>query len=117
MEDGEQGDGDSSSPGGLLRSMFPRSTRDMREVVEWVFDNLDLSDVTPADAPSPGAWAFREQLRQYPLLRIEFYKTIWPRFLSKVDEGDGGRLNDDGRDVLRTIAEVQRLRDSTRSAS
>jgi hypothetical protein len=42
----------------------------------WVAENLDADWITPADAPSPGAWSMREWARSSPSTRSEFYKTF-----------------------------------------
>lgn len=42
----------------------------------WVAEHLDADWITPADAPSPGAWSMREWARSSPSTRSDFYKTF-----------------------------------------
>lgn len=42
----------------------------------WAYENLDADWITPADAPSLGAWSMREWARSSPSTRSEFYKTF-----------------------------------------
>ena len=39
-------------------------------------ENLDADWITPADAPSPGAWSMREWAQSSPSARSDFYKTF-----------------------------------------
>ena len=42
----------------------------------WVAEHLDADWITPADAPSPGAWSMRVWARSSPSARSDFYKTF-----------------------------------------
>jgi len=46
----------------------------------WIAEHLDADWVTPADAPSLGAWSMLEWARSSMAMRTEFYRT----FLAKI---------------------------------
>jgi len=79
-----------------------------RVIVQFVFDHMDV-DVKPEDAPSAGAWGLLMAVRNDPTLKMDFYKTIWPRLLpsrSQIETGD--KFTDDGRETLEIIGKVER---------
>ena len=77
------------------------------EVVQWVFDNVDVMDLTPSDAPSGGAWSLLHRLRMHPGLLQEFYKSIWSKTLpSRSELTMKERFNDDGRHQLKLVQEL-----------
>jgi len=83
-----------------------------RAVVQWVFDHIDIKGVKPQDAPSAGAWSFLQRVRSYPDLLKEFYRTIWAKMLPTRSEIEAReRFEDDGREQLHLIDQIQRARD------
>ena len=83
-----------------------------RQVVNWVFDNIDVADVKPEDAPSSGAWSFLQRVRTYPDLLKEFYRSVWARMLPSRSEIEAReKFEDDGREQLHLIEQIQRARD------
>lgn len=83
-----------------------------RAVVQWVFDNIDVADVKPEDAPSSGAWSFLVRVRTYPDLLKEFYRSIWAKMLPTRSEIEAReKFEDDGREQLHLIDQIQRARD------
>jgi hypothetical protein len=46
------------------------------QAAAWAFEQLDCDWITPADAPSPGAWSLREWARSSMSARSEFYRTF-----------------------------------------
>jgi hypothetical protein len=83
-----------------------------RAVVQWVFDHIDIEDVKPEDAPSAGAWSFLQRVRTYPDLLKEFYRTIWAKMLPTRSEIEAReKFEDDGREQLHLIDQIQRARD------
>jgi hypothetical protein len=85
-----------------------------RKVVEWVFDNLLVDSLKPDDAPSPGAWALLQDLKQYPDLRKEFYRSIWSKLLPTKTELDAAeKFSDDGREQIKLIERVRQASKDT----
>lgn len=77
-------------------------------IVEWVFDNIDMLDVTPGMAPCAGAWSLLLRVRKHPDLLKEFYRSIWVRILpSKTAIEQLQRFEDDGREQLTLIDRIQ----------
>lgn len=84
-----------------------------REVCEWVFDNMWVDDITPADAPSAGAWGLLIACRRYPDVFKDFYRTTWPKILPNKAELDKmDMLNDDGRETITLITRIQKVREN-----
>ncbi len=83
-----------------------------RAVVQWVFDHIDVTNVKPQDAPSSGAWSFLQRVRTYPDLLKEFYRSIWAKMLPTRSEIEAReKFEDDGREQLHLIEQIQRARD------
>ena len=100
--------GGNAATGGLDGKVFNAAGASPRKVVEWVFDNLLLDDLKPDDAPSPGAWALLQDLKKYPDLRKEFYRSIWSKLLPTKTELDAAeRFSDDGREQIKLIERVR----------
>lgn len=77
-------------------------------IVEWVFDNIDMLDVTPDMAPCAGAWSLLLRVRRHPDLLKEFYRSIWVRILpSKTGIEQLQRFEDDGREQLSLISRIE----------
>ena len=53
------------------------------DAAAWVFENLDCDWITPADAPSAGAWSLLQWARSSMMARGEFYRN----FANKVVAG------------------------------
>lgn len=66
-----------------------------RKVVQWVSENIVLMDVSPKDAPSPGAWALLRWVRSREQNECDFWKAVYPKILpSKTrmfEEGADGK--------------------------
>lgn len=99
-----------SNTGGISLAQFDSKTKvSARTVVEWVFDHIDVEDVTPEMAPSPGAWSFLQRIRKYPDLLKEFYRSIWSKMLPTKSEIESSRkFEDDGREQINLIDRVER---------
>ncbi|MCX5637098.1 MAG: hypothetical protein NTX52_05320 [Planctomycetota bacterium] len=95
---------------GISLSQFDGKAKvSARSVVEWVFDYIDVEDVTPDMAPSPGAWSFLQRVRKYPDLLKEFYRSIWSKMLPTKSEIESSRkFEDDGREQIKLIDRVAR---------
>ena len=51
------------------------------EAIRWVAENLEVADVSAADAPGPSAWALLCHCRQIPSAKADFWRTIWPKLI------------------------------------
>ncbi len=80
--------------------------------IRWIFNNMKMAVEDPKTAPSPGAYALLLELRKDPEQRRDFYKTIYPKLLTKVDAEKGGKLHDDGKE---TIELLERLLEAVES--
>jgi len=102
---------DEYKPDELNSSMFSSKRKaSAKEVVLWIFDNIDIVDVGPKDAPSSGAWSFLIQMRKDNALRREFYRSIWPRLLpsrSQIELEES--MFDDGREDATIINRISAL--------
>jgi hypothetical protein len=83
---------------------------DTRAVIQWVFDNIGIEDLSPKDAPSSGAWFLLQEVRSFPELRREFYKTIFPKILPTKSQLEEmlEKFADDGRKQFGIIDTLQR---------
>ena len=99
-----------NNSGGISLAQFDSKTKvSARQVVEWVFDHIDVEDVTPEMAPSPGAWSFLQRVRKHPDLLKEFYRSIWSKMLPTKSEIESSRkFEDDGREQIKLIDKVER---------
>lgn len=74
------------------------------EDVQWIYLHMAVKGVKPSDAPSPGAWAWLQALRNDTMARNAFYRDTLPKFLPPAKALEAAqRFEDDGRDVLDTI--------------
>ncbi len=89
-----------------------KPTASARQIVQWVFDSIDIEDCKPEDAPSAGAWSFLQRVRTYPDLLKEFYRSIWSRMLPNKSEIEAlEKFEDDGRDQIHLIDQILRAKD------
>ena len=120
FQPGSEGPGKADSPddpgmasgGGVSSSNFAdKQPVSARQVVQWVFDNIDVDDVEPGDAPSSGAWSFLQRVRKHPDLLKEFYRSIWAKMLPTRSEIEAReKFEDDGRQQLHLIEQIRRAR-------
>lgn len=96
---------ESSKLPGWKKSDFPNwESINLRDAVEWAFDYVDIIDVAPKDAPSPGAWSFLMWVRQNVATRAQFYKTNVTRLMptrSTLDKETA--FSDDGKAIRADI--------------
>jgi len=94
--------------GGPRMAMYAgRKPPTAQKVVQWVFDNMDVEDVLPNEAPSPGAWSLRQECRERGF-RSDFYRTIWPKLLpTRSQIEDGTKAKKDADAVIENIGRVQ----------
>ncbi|MBW8042175.1 MAG: hypothetical protein FVQ85_19545 [Planctomycetes bacterium] len=67
--------------------------------INWIYNHLMISDVKPADAPSPGAWAHLQYHRSTPAAMDEFFTKVYPRLIPAkgVIQKMQDLFHDDGR--------------------
>lgn len=65
-----------------------RAAADYAADVEWAYENLDVPDVTPEDAPGPGAWGLLRWARANP---NRLYDQIVGKCLSGGNKAEAGR--------------------------
>ena len=64
------------SIGMFERDLFKQGNSMTVDDVRWVFSGMFLSDVTPQDAPSVGAWGYLMACRNDRSLMADFYRTV-----------------------------------------
>lgn len=67
--------------------------------INWIYNNLMVSDVKAEDAPSPGAWAHLQYHRSNQAAMAEFFTKVYPRLIpakSTVQKMQD-KFHDDGR--------------------
>jgi hypothetical protein len=106
-----------AKPGELVsREVFAgKAPISERGIIQWVFEHLDL-EVEPEDAPSSGAWSLLNSIRANDQLRLEFFKTIWPKLLPTKNQFEAAeRFQDDGRETFEIIDKVMRAGQEVKS--
>lgn len=82
-----------------------------RKIVEWVFENIRVKNVTPDMAPSPGAYSLLLDIRNNPGLRTEFIYKVWAKLLPTRAEIESSRkFEDDGRSQIQILDRIERAK-------
>lgn len=81
-----------------------------KEDLDWVYQNLDVADVTIEDCPSAGAWSLRAWAAS-SFNRTEFYR-MWAQSLRWEAKEDGKEIMQDDGGTLNLISRVLRARES-----
>ena len=84
----------------INKNDFTDSSCSENDKIRWIFENMQMEGVMPADAPSSGTWALLQELRGNAQQRSDFYKTTYTKLLTKEDAEKGGKLQDDGKEVI-----------------
>ena len=71
--------------------------------IRWIFNNMKMADVDKKTAPSTGAYALLKELQGNAGQRQDFYKTMWPKLMTKENAEAGGKLHDDGKEAIQLI--------------
>jgi len=91
-----------------------KPTPTARKIVEWVFENIRVKDVTPDMAPSPGAYSLLLDIRNNPGLRTEFIYKVWAKLLPTRAEIESSRkFEDDGRSQIQILDRIERAKPNT----
>jgi hypothetical protein len=84
------GNGSSGSNGSApkpdLSALKGKPAVTIAEAVAWASENLDCDSITPADAPSAGAWSMLQWARSSMAARGEFYRNFVVKFLAAPQE-------------------------------
>ena len=99
--------GDSDSLSLISSENFDGKVVSENEKLRWIFENMQVEGILPENAPSAGTYSLLLELRKDNEQRRDFYKTLWPKLLTKEDIEKGGKLQDDGKDVLDLIKRLQ----------
>lgn len=92
----------------LTTEMFAGKVCDHRTAIQWVFDNMDITDITYLDAPSSGAWSMLMQCRKSGQFKGNFYNNIYPKTMpTKSDFERQDQFTDDGRDAFEMIERIR----------
>lgn len=87
------------------------------EIVQWVFDHIDVDEATPDMAPSPGAWSLLVEVRANKSLKADFYKTIWAKTLPSRSQLEiQEAFKDDGRRQIALIDQIRGLEEDDAEA-
>jgi len=79
------------------------------EIVNFVFNSIDIPTVRPKDAPCAGAWSLLQAVQRDEQLKYQFYTSVWPRMIpSKSELEKMTAYQDDGREELSVIERLQR---------
>jgi hypothetical protein len=73
------------------------------EKLRWIFENMQVAGIEPADSPSIGAYTLLMQLRENQQARQKFYDSLWPKLMAKEDAEKTGKLEDTGKDTIDLI--------------
>ena len=89
----------------LFNELSDGKSGNLRDAIEWIYNNIGVKDVSPAEAPSIGAYSHLKKIQADPVLQSEFYKSVWIKILPKNDASEEylARLNDNGHKVMNTI--------------
>lgn len=85
-----------------------RRTSNLREVALWVFDNMAVSDVKAADAPSPGAWWLLMQAKDKPVMRDAVMRMVEKLMPTKTEVNQLVQYEDDGQGILGMLDRVEK---------
>jgi len=65
----------------------------------WIYNNIAIRDVKPADAPSAGAYAHLKFIQKKDANMVDFFTKVYPRIIpSKSQIENLSKFNDDGRE-------------------
>jgi hypothetical protein len=82
------------------------------KVVEWVASNMQVADVSPADAPSSEAWGMLVWARRSPVNESQFWGTIYAKLLPSRSAIEAEqRYSDDGVRIEETAARLLQMKE------
>jgi hypothetical protein len=75
-----------TAPKADLQALKGKRPVSIVQAAAWAFEQLDCDWITPADAPSPGAWGMLEWARSSMAARSEFYRTFVAKLVMRPQE-------------------------------
>lgn len=91
-------------------SEFENVDADMDPVrdLTWIYNHVAIRDVSPSEAPSPGAYAHLKFIQKNDDNMVDFFTKVYPRIIpSKSQIENLGKFNDDGRSNLDLLSQLQ----------
>jgi len=74
----------------------------------WIYHNIAVKGVEPADAPSPGAYAHLKFVQQNNINKVDFFTKVYPRIIpSKSIIENMSKFNDDNRGITELLDKLQ----------
>lgn len=108
----ERKDDSAAVVSGASKSVFGGKKVATVKVVEWVASNMQVEDVSPADAPSSEAWGMLVWARRSPMNESQFWGTIYAKLLpSRSQMESEQRYADDGVRVEETAERLLRMKE------
>lgn len=97
---------------GATKAVFGGKKVATVKVVEWVASNMQVEDVSPADAPSSEAWGMLVWARRSPVNESQFWGSIYAKLLPSRSQIDGDqKYAEDGGKVEEMAERLLRLRE------
>lgn len=76
--------------------------------INWIYNNLAVKGIMPADAPSPGAYAHLRYIQANEKAMEAFFNSVYPRMIpAKSQIEDVTKRNDDGRRHFELLDRLQ----------
>ncbi|MBU0977527.1 MAG: hypothetical protein KKD18_03860 [Nanoarchaeota archaeon] len=77
------------------------------EKIQWIYENMQVAGLELKDAPTMGTWTFLQRCRTNERQMEYFYNTLWPKLMTKEEPEKGGRLYDNGAEVIDLIERLE----------
>lgn len=101
-----------TDPWGDLALNTPSDKRaDFRDIVEWVFNNIQtpVESLSPLDCPCRGAVTMLRAVRENPVMYSDFMKSHWARLIpTKAEIEAEARFRDDNAEVVKMMDVFER---------
>lgn len=102
------------SGSGATKAVFAGKKVATVKVVEWVASNMQVEDVSPADAPSSEAWGMLVWARRSPVNESQFWGSIYAKLLPSRSAIEAEqRYSDDGIRIEETATRLLKMREDT----
>lgn len=75
--------------------------------IRWIYNHINIENVEPEEAPSPGVWGELIEIQENPDLRRDFYNKNVPRLVAEDKKEKEDRFKDDGSELIDFIAQVR----------
>lgn len=83
------------------------------ENIRWVADNLASEKPNLDEAPSKTAVALLSDCQQFPQFRVDFWKNMYTKLISKEQLADGDKDDEqyDGKPTVDTLEQIRQMRE------